>query len=100
MLLIFFSVGGTVFAVAAILINVYLFLQRDKPANSFDRLVRPLMVRRLARRHMVPSAYVQEALHLQDGLENNQLSSMEYLRAAHRLGEQYPEEYKRMMESI
>jgi len=95
--MIIFSIGGTVFA---ILINVYLFLQRDRPTHFFDRCARPLMVVWLARKRRVSSAYVREALDLQDGLETGQLSSAEYLRAGQRLGEQHPEAYKRMMESI
>ena len=95
---------GLLLAVALFLLNVILLKQRGKQpetsTNVLDRLARPLIARRLARKYDLSTAYVNEVLRLNDHVECGKLSLDACVREAHRLGEQYPDEYKRVMKSL
>jgi hypothetical protein len=58
------------------------------------------MARWLARKYGVSTAYVRQVLQLHAHVEHGQLSLDACVHEAHRLGEHYPDEYKRMMKSI
>jgi hypothetical protein len=58
------------------------------------------MARWQARKYGVSTAYAHEVLLLHDQVERGQHSLDACVREAHRLGEHYPDEYKRVMKSI